>query len=159
MYKSEEWFQRCIQSLVHACQCRDANCRRLSCHKMKRVVQHTKTCKKRQQANCPVCKQLIALCCYHAKHCNGAQCQVSLVVGRGIGPSPESRPFALCSTSVGQCWLKNGSLYRLDKKMSGVIRIPLAESSTNTPFFDSSISDQFSSSFDSCLCVYYVNTV
>ncbi|VDN37207.1 unnamed protein product [Gongylonema pulchrum] len=34
--------QRCIQSLVHACQCRDANCRRSTCHKMKRVVQHTK---------------------------------------------------------------------------------------------------------------------
>uniref|UniRef100_A0A9J2PJZ0 histone acetyltransferase n=1 Tax=Ascaris lumbricoides TaxID=6252 RepID=A0A9J2PJZ0_ASCLU len=71
-----ESIQRCIQSLVHACQCRDANCRRLSCHKMKRVVQHTKVCKKRQNANCPVCKQLIALCCYHAKHCNGTACQV-----------------------------------------------------------------------------------
>lgn len=71
-----ESIQRCIQSLVHACQCRDANCRRMSCHKMKRVVQHTKVCKKRQNANCPVCKQLIALCCYHAKHCNGTACQV-----------------------------------------------------------------------------------
>ncbi|CAH2244092.1 jg5105, partial [Pararge aegeria aegeria] len=28
--------QRCIQSLVHACQCRDANCRLPSCQKMKR---------------------------------------------------------------------------------------------------------------------------
>jgi hypothetical protein len=26
--------QRCIQSLVHACQCRDANCRLPSCHKV-----------------------------------------------------------------------------------------------------------------------------
>ncbi|CAD6188119.1 unnamed protein product [Caenorhabditis auriculariae] len=68
--------QRCIQSLVHACQCRDANCRRMSCHKMKRVVQHTKMCKKRINASCPVCKQLIALCCYHAKHCNREQCSV-----------------------------------------------------------------------------------
>jgi len=34
--------QRCIQSLVHACQCRDANCRLPSCHKMKRVVAHAK---------------------------------------------------------------------------------------------------------------------
>ncbi|PIC38859.1 hypothetical protein B9Z55_010734 [Caenorhabditis nigoni] len=71
-----ESIQRCIASLVHACQCRDANCRRMSCHKMKRVVQHTKLCKKRISGTCPVCKQLIALCCYHAKHCNRDGCTV-----------------------------------------------------------------------------------
>ncbi|VDO12649.1 unnamed protein product [Brugia timori] len=76
-YYYEFVLQRCIQSLVHACQCRDANCRRSTCHKMKRVVQHTKGCKKRQNANCAICKQLIALCCYHAKHCNGTSCQVN----------------------------------------------------------------------------------
>ena len=68
--------QRCIQSLVHACQCRDANCRLPSCHKMKRVVAHTKTCRKKTNSGCPICKQLIALCCYHAKHCNENKCQV-----------------------------------------------------------------------------------
>jgi len=61
--------QRCIQSLVHACQCRDANCRLPSCQKMKRVTQHTKVCKRKTNGGCPICKQLIALCCYHAKHC------------------------------------------------------------------------------------------
>ncbi|KAK0417727.1 hypothetical protein QR680_013172 [Steinernema hermaphroditum] len=71
-----ESIKRCIESLVHACQCREANCRRVSCHKMKRVVSHTRGCRKRQQSNCPVCKQLIALCCYHAKHCNLEQCPV-----------------------------------------------------------------------------------
>ncbi|KJH52894.1 zinc finger, ZZ type [Dictyocaulus viviparus] len=73
-----QYFQRCILSLVHACQCRDANCRRVSCHKMKRVVQHTKMCKKRVNASCPVCKQLIALCCYHAKHCSRDSCSVNI---------------------------------------------------------------------------------
>lgn len=77
--------QRCIQSLVHACQCRDANCRLPSCHKMKRVVQHAKSCKRKSNqqggqsqpgAGCPICKQLIALCCYHAKHCTEAKCPV-----------------------------------------------------------------------------------
>lgn len=43
-----ESFKRCIQSLVHAVSCRDANCRRATCSKMKRVVQHTKLCKRRQ---------------------------------------------------------------------------------------------------------------
>ena len=66
--------QRCIQSLVHACQCRDANCRLPSCHKMKRVVSHTKQCKRKTNGGCPICKQLIALCCYHAKLCQVRNC-------------------------------------------------------------------------------------
>lgn len=68
--------QRCIQSLVHACQCRDANCRLPSCQKMKRVVMHTKNCKRKTNGGCPICKQLIALCCYHAKHCQETKCLV-----------------------------------------------------------------------------------
>ena len=68
--------QRCIQSLVHACQCRDANCPLPSCRKMKRVVLHTKSCKRKTNGGCPICKQLIALCCYHAKMCNEAKCLV-----------------------------------------------------------------------------------
>ena len=68
--------QRCIQSLVHACQCRDANCRLPSCQKMKRVVTHTRSCKRKTNGGCPICKQLIALCCYHAKHCTETKCMV-----------------------------------------------------------------------------------
>lgn len=68
--------QRCIQSLVHACQCRDANCRLPSCQKMKRVVTHTKICRRKTKGDCPICKQLIALCCYHAKHCQETKCSV-----------------------------------------------------------------------------------
>ncbi|TGZ32996.1 hypothetical protein DBV15_08836, partial [Temnothorax longispinosus] len=72
--------QRCIQSLVHACQCRDANCRLRclpsSCQKMKRVVMHTKNCKIKTNGGCLICKQLIALCCYHAKHCQETKCLV-----------------------------------------------------------------------------------
>ncbi|XP_044255376.1 CREB-binding protein-like isoform X6 [Tribolium madens] len=68
--------QRCIHSLVHACQCRDANCRLTSCQKMKRVVTHTKVCKRKTNGGCPICKQLIALCCYHAKHCQETKCPV-----------------------------------------------------------------------------------
>ncbi|XP_044749866.1 CREB-binding protein isoform X2 [Coccinella septempunctata] len=68
--------QRCIHSLVHACQCRDANCRLTSCLKMKRVVTHTKMCKRKTNGGCPICKQLIALCCYHAKHCTETKCPV-----------------------------------------------------------------------------------
>ncbi|XP_075420471.1 histone lysine acetyltransferase CREBBP-like [Tenrec ecaudatus] len=68
--------QRCIQSLVHACQCHNANCSLPSCQKMKLVVQHTKGCKRKINGGCPVCKQLIPLCCYHAKHCQENKCPV-----------------------------------------------------------------------------------
>ncbi|KAG5832535.1 hypothetical protein ANANG_G00292180 [Anguilla anguilla] len=68
--------QRCIQSLVHACQCRNASCSLASCQKVKRVVQHTKGCKRKTNGGCPICKQLIALCCYHAKHCQENKCPV-----------------------------------------------------------------------------------
>ncbi|KAG9340360.1 hypothetical protein JZ751_021473 [Albula glossodonta] len=74
--------QRCIQSLLHACQCRNANCSLVSCQKMKRVVQHTKGCKRKTNGGCPVCKQLIALCCYHAKHCQENRRNMSLESGR-----------------------------------------------------------------------------
>ncbi|XP_026544912.1 CREB-binding protein-like [Notechis scutatus] len=70
--------QRCIQSLIHACQCRNANCSVPSCQKMKKVVQHTKRCKRKISGGCPVCKQLVALCCYHAKHCQENKCLVPL---------------------------------------------------------------------------------
>ncbi|XP_044018389.1 histone lysine acetyltransferase CREBBP-like [Aphidius gifuensis] len=68
--------QRCIQSLAHACQCRDENCCLPSCGKMKRVIKHTKLCKSRTNGGCPICKQLIALCCFHAKHCRETKCLV-----------------------------------------------------------------------------------
>ncbi|XP_077254383.1 histone lysine acetyltransferase CREBBP-like [Temnothorax americanus] len=62
--------QRCILSLVHACLCRDSNnCRLPSCPKMKRMVMHTKHCGRKTTGGCPICKQLIGLCCYHAKQC------------------------------------------------------------------------------------------
>ncbi|XP_071555331.1 histone lysine acetyltransferase CREBBP-like isoform X2 [Temnothorax nylanderi] len=75
--KAIKSIQKCIQSLVHACQCRDANnCRLPSCQKMKRVVMHTKNCRRKTKGGCPICKQLTALCCYHAKHCQETECLV-----------------------------------------------------------------------------------
>ncbi|KAG8137068.1 hypothetical protein E2320_005611 [Naja naja] len=68
--------QRCIQSLIHACRCHNPNCSVPSCQKMNRVVQHTKRCKHKTNGRCPVCKQVIALCFYHAKHCQEIRCIV-----------------------------------------------------------------------------------
>ena len=61
--------QKCIQSLVHACQCTDANCQAFQCKKVKSIVAHTKSCKRKTSGGCLVCKQLIALSCIHAKSC------------------------------------------------------------------------------------------
>lgn len=68
--------QRCLQSLIHACQCHNANCSLPSCQEMKRVVQHSKRCRRKTNGGCPVCKKLIELCCYHAKYCQENTCPV-----------------------------------------------------------------------------------
>lgn len=70
--------QRCIQSLKHARQCRNAACSQKDCQKMKRVVMHTRSCQRKTNGGCPVCKQFIALCCHHAKHCQENPCIVPL---------------------------------------------------------------------------------
>ncbi|KAJ7357664.1 hypothetical protein OS493_023795 [Desmophyllum pertusum] len=66
----------CIQVLVHATHCRGINCTQCSCAKMKRVVEHTKTCKRKTGGGCRICQELIKLCCYHAKHCLERECFV-----------------------------------------------------------------------------------
>lgn len=70
--------QKCIQSLVHACQCRDMTCKLQSCIKMKRVIRHTRDCRLRNNGNCSICKQFVALCLFHARSCNENQCSVPL---------------------------------------------------------------------------------
>ncbi len=60
---------RCIETLKHVCLCRNANCQYRGCPKMKRVVAHSKYCQRKANGGCIVCKQFIALICYHAKFC------------------------------------------------------------------------------------------
>ena len=70
--------QKCIQPLVHACQCRDMTCKLHSCIKMKRVIRHTRDCALRKNSNCDICKQFVRLCLFHARNCNENQCSVAL---------------------------------------------------------------------------------
>uniref|UniRef100_A0AC34G7I9 Histone acetyltransferase n=1 Tax=Panagrolaimus sp. ES5 TaxID=591445 RepID=A0AC34G7I9_9BILA len=72
--KREESVRRCVQVLVHASLCRDINCRRPKCQRLKQILQHFRGCKKKSQ--CSICKQLTALCCFHAKKCNDRNCKV-----------------------------------------------------------------------------------
>ncbi|CAF1004164.1 unnamed protein product [Adineta steineri] len=71
----QQSMQRCIEALLHAVNCRNANCVNRSCFRYKRVIQHTKECKGKN-SQCNVCKQVIFLCWYHAKSCMDQNCQV-----------------------------------------------------------------------------------
>ncbi|KAL3315451.1 hypothetical protein Ciccas_005917 [Cichlidogyrus casuarinus] len=68
--------EKCIRSLVHACQCKDANCRMQYCRTMKQVLCHAKSCTKRANNTCQFCKQLLSICYNHARYCNENQCPV-----------------------------------------------------------------------------------
>lgn len=66
--------KRCINSVVHASQCLDVHCHQPSCQKMKRIVAHGRICNRRTNGGCPICKQLIALYCYHSRYCQEPKC-------------------------------------------------------------------------------------
>ncbi|KAK7485942.1 hypothetical protein BaRGS_00022808 [Batillaria attramentaria] len=71
---------RATQTLVHACQCKDRDCSLEGCQQMRNNLTHSKSCARKSTGDCPVCKHLIALCCYHAKHCHlkATECRVPL---------------------------------------------------------------------------------
>lgn len=73
----EETRKRMVKSLVHASKCADQNCALESCAKMKRAIEHPKDCSRRPMEGCPLCKQLIGLCLFHAKHCNEVDCEAT----------------------------------------------------------------------------------
>ena len=71
--------KRCIATLVHACTCRiESDCKEPPCLRMKNVVAHARTCTiVKSDGGCPsTCKQLIVLCCFHAKTCYETNCPV-----------------------------------------------------------------------------------
>ena len=81
-----ENINRCVGHLTHAVDCGISSCDVLGCKKMKLVIQHTKNCRKARAPNslmpvCMVCKQLISLCCYHAKSCQDINCRVPYCSG------------------------------------------------------------------------------
>ena len=66
-----------MKAFVHACNCIDPICADPQCGKMKQYVIHTRSCPSRGQSSCHMCKQVVYLCCYHAKSCTlGRDCRV-----------------------------------------------------------------------------------
>lgn len=75
----EEAINRCLTSLIHALNCREGvACTAAGCQKMKRVVEHTRTCQRKTSniRGCPICTQLMSLCFYHSKLCRQSVCLV-----------------------------------------------------------------------------------
>jgi hypothetical protein len=75
----EEAVNRCLNSLIHALQCREgSDCPVAGCNRMKRIVEHTKKCHLLQsQTNtrdvrCVICSQLMQLCIFHTKSCRNS---------------------------------------------------------------------------------------
>ena len=116
-----EAIMRCVQSLIHACGCIDGNCESQSCAKMKRVVKHARNFTKKNNGQCPICKQLIALCCFHAKICQDKNCSVQFCTtikqetNKLFNPiiQYKSPPLILASSKghleVSQILLQNGA--------------------------------------------------
>ena len=114
---------RCVQSLIHAYGCKDGKCESQSCFKMKRVVRHATSCTRKSNGQCPICKQLIALCCYHAERCLDSNCSVQFCVNikrkykayKALDPMfrYKSPPLILASSNghldVAQILLQNGA--------------------------------------------------
>jgi len=65
-----------LKTFMHAINCRNANCTYAKCSQFKRIVQHSKQCPKIKNSQCDFCRQLLALCIYHAKSCKEDQCTV-----------------------------------------------------------------------------------
>ena len=79
MTSREEAVNRCLNSLIHTLSCKDGDsCRAHGCLKMKRVVEHTKTCPRKNNnfRGCSICTQLMNLCFYHSKICRAHVCHV-----------------------------------------------------------------------------------
>lgn len=79
MTSREEAVNRCLNSLIHTLSCREGiTCKAHGCLKMKRVVEHTKTCPKKTSnfRGCKICTQLMNLCFYHSKVCRANVCHV-----------------------------------------------------------------------------------
>ena len=77
MSSREEAINRCLSSLIHALSCREgASCTAAGCLKMKKVVEHTKHCQRKNIRGCPICTQLLSLCFYHSKLCRQTVCHV-----------------------------------------------------------------------------------
>lgn len=68
----------CLQILDHVSICMNPRCDLQGCSKMKRMLSHTKECKKKMQSTCTLCKHFLHLCMIHSKNCRATPCRIYL---------------------------------------------------------------------------------
>ena len=74
--KRERMIRLHMSLLVHASSCRKKKCPSQNCAKMKALLKHGKTCKKRNKG-CNVCRRIWTLLQIHARQCRTEKCKVS----------------------------------------------------------------------------------
>ncbi|CAG7893858.1 unnamed protein product [Brassica rapa] len=68
--------RKMLELLVHASQCRSANCQYPNCRKVKGLFRHGIQCKVRASGGCVLCKKMWYLLQLHARACKESQCHV-----------------------------------------------------------------------------------
>ncbi|XP_039277547.1 histone acetyltransferase p300 isoform X2 [Nilaparvata lugens] len=115
--------EQCIQMLVHAFHCKDANCCRPGCQRMTRIIQHTNKCKNRD--NCAICIQLISLCCHHARYCQEVtKCPVPYCwdIKQKIKKQPQ-QPAALPSSAPAPAPAASPAIGHTQKPPANVLHV------------------------------------
>ncbi|KAL3615302.1 hypothetical protein CASFOL_040963 [Castilleja foliolosa] len=68
--------RKMLELLVHASQCRSANCQYPNCRKVKGLFRHGMLCKVRASGGCVLCKKMWYLLQLHARACKESECNV-----------------------------------------------------------------------------------
>ncbi|KAL3624661.1 hypothetical protein CASFOL_031329 [Castilleja foliolosa] len=68
--------RKMLELLVHASQCRSANCQYPNCRKVKGLFRHGMLCKVRASGGCVLCKKMWNLLQLHARACKESECNV-----------------------------------------------------------------------------------
>ena len=68
--------RKMLDLLVHASQCRSAQCQYPNCRKVKGLFRHGIQCKVRASGGCVLCKKMWYLLQLHARACKESQCHV-----------------------------------------------------------------------------------
>ncbi|KAK4772401.1 hypothetical protein SAY86_014176 [Trapa natans] len=65
-----------LDLLIHASECRSAQCQYPNCRKVKGLFRHGLQCKRRVSGGCHLCKNMWHLLSHHARTCKESQCHV-----------------------------------------------------------------------------------
>ncbi len=65
-----------LDKMTHLSTCNSSHCKAPGCSRLKRVLQHTRGCRKKIESSCPVCRQFLNICILHEKGCDNKHCRI-----------------------------------------------------------------------------------